>query len=71
MTPVTSERETTLSTIDKMLAVGDKQLGHEPVGVVLIYKNQAFLKAIWTKDSSREDNMQALMDAALDEASKS
>jgi hypothetical protein len=65
-----SARDVTLSTIDKMLAVGDEKLHHEPVGVVLIYKNQAFLKAVWQKDSDREDNMHALLDAALDEGAK-
>jgi hypothetical protein len=66
-----SQRDAILATIDKLLETGGTYLKHEPVGVVLIYKNEAFLKAVWEEDSNRADNMQALMNAAIDEGRKS
>ena len=65
-----SDREVTKKTIDRMLEAGDSAGFEEPVGVVLLYKNAAFLKAVWIKDANREHTSQGLMDAAVDELSK-
>jgi hypothetical protein len=53
-----------------MLAKGDEVGFEEPVGVVLLYKDSGFLKAVWTKDANRADIGNGLIDAAADEMSK-
>lgn len=65
-----SDRDVTKGTIDKMLAKGDEVGFEEPVGVVLLYKDAAFMKAVWTKDANREHVSRGLLDAAMDEMSK-
>lgn len=65
-----SIRDTTKSTIDRMLAKGDEVGFEEPVGVVLLYKDAAFVKAVWTKDANRAHIGRGLLDAATDEMSK-
>lgn len=63
-------REVTESTIAKMLAKGDEIGLGEPVGVVVLYREEAFLKAVWTNDADRKQTATALITAATDEMSK-
>lgn len=63
-------RAVTLDVFDKMLSEGDRNLQVEPIGIVLLYPDQAFLKAIWVKDANRTDTAKGLLDAATDELSK-
>lgn len=67
---MSTARESTTKTIGKMLDAGAENFGCEPVGVVLIYPNQAFIKGIWTNDTDRSDAATALIDAAADEFTK-
>ena len=67
---MSTPRETTESVIDRMLAKGDEVGFEEPVGVVLLYKDSGFLKAVWTKDANRADIGNGLIAAAADEMSK-
>jgi hypothetical protein len=60
----------TRNVFDKLLSYGDRELGVEPIGIVLLYPEQAFLKAVWTDDANREDIAQGLLTAAADELSK-
>lgn len=55
----------------KLLDVGtENNLGGtgEPVAIVVVYPNAAFVKAGWTRKP--EDVVQALMDALTDEAAR-
>lgn len=61
----------TIETAGKLMELGERnQLGGdgEPVGIVLIYKNQAFINASW--GGTPEDRMAALVDAAASEGLK-
>lgn len=65
-----SIRDTTNRIIEKMLAKGDEVGFEEPVGVVILYKDAAFLKAVWTDGTNRAHTGKGLLDAATDEMSK-
>jgi hypothetical protein len=65
-----SIRDTTMAVIDSMIKAGDKNGFPEPIGVVLLYPDQAFLKAVWTDGANRSDIAQGLIMAATDELSK-
>lgn len=68
---VLAPRESTNAVYNRMLDTGDQRFGVEPIGIVLLYPDKAFLKAIWTKEApDRADTMDALIAAALDEGSK-
>ena len=60
-----------LDAVDKILDLGDEyKLGGdgEPVGVVIVYKNAAFINASW--GGTPEHRMEALVDAAASEGMK-
>lgn len=61
----------TIEAAGKLMQLGERhQLGGdgEPIGVVLIYQNQAFINASW--GGTPEDRMKALVDAAAGEGLK-
>lgn len=61
----------TIETAGKLMELGERnQLGGdgEPIGVVLLYRNQAFVNASW--GSTQEDRMAALIQAAAGEGLK-
>lgn len=60
-----------LETVEKILDIGEEhQLGGdgEPVGVVVVYKNAAFINGSWA--GTPEHRMEALVDAAAAEGLK-
>ncbi|WMI33005.1 hypothetical protein SEA_PEGGYLEG03_64 [Arthrobacter phage PeggyLeg03] len=65
------DRTKTHDALDGLLNVGDRyELGGngKPVGLVLIYENQAFINASWGGEP--EDRLKALVDAAAAEGMK-
>lgn len=64
------QRNETLGAISRLLVAGGMAFGCEPVGVVLVYPHQTFLKAAWANEKDRKDFGQALIDAASDEFQK-
>lgn len=60
-----------ISAASKMVTLGERhKLGGdgEPVGIVIVYRNQAFLNASW--DGNADDRMAALVQAAAAEGIK-
>jgi hypothetical protein len=66
----TDSRIATESTIAGMISKGDELELGEPVGVVLLYPGETFIKAVWKKDANREETSTALLNASLDEMGK-
>jgi len=68
---VTERRRKVLAVAEQLFDLGNEhQLGGDgqPVGIILIYENEAFINASW--GGTPEDRMKALVDAAAGEGMK-
>ena len=67
------DQSKTQSAVTRLLELGEKyNLGGtgQPIAVVLVYPQQAFVNASWGGDSERENVMSALIEAAAGEGMK-